>query len=373
MKRLLSSIAILAFFAAVQFVAPPDGFFSGDQGAKYLQTRAFALQGPLHPGIEVASRDVDPAAAHQILENRRGQLVGVFSWLLPILSAPFFALLGFRGLYVVPAVSAVVIFLAAAALGRRLGAGDGVMTGWIVVLCAPVLVYGAELWEHAPAAACVAIAAVLLAPEASVRRRVFGAAFLAGAAIGLAGLFREEAVLALPAFVVARFVAMPRDERWHDAVRAGAIAAAGTIAVFALAVPMNLVVYGSPLPLHLAVETGKANMHPPARLALFAAYLLPDRFAIPFLAAAALAVFAVWRYKNTSVNGWLRAAIASSWVMLLIAALLPLWRLIALGEPASPNDLETGAHAYSLDSIAHTWPFLIALVFLPLAPAERMK
>src|SRR5260370_42183704 len=91
---LLSACALLVFFAALQAVAPADGFFSGDQGAKYLQTRAFARQGPLHPGIQVASADIDPGLQHQVLESRGGQLVGVFTWLLPLLSAPFFALLG---------------------------------------------------------------------------------------------------------------------------------------------------------------------------------------------------------------------------------------------------------------------------------------
>src|SRR4051812_11047879 len=104
----LSVAALLVFFAAFQRIAPPDGFASGDQGPKYLQTRAFALQGPLHPGIEVASRDIDPEYHHQILEHRRGQLVGVFTWLLPLLSAPFFAAFGDRGLYVIPALSALV-------------------------------------------------------------------------------------------------------------------------------------------------------------------------------------------------------------------------------------------------------------------------
>src|SRR5258708_32874204 len=89
--------ALLGFFAALQSVAPPDGFFSGDQGAKYLQTRAFALQGPLRPGIEVASRDVDPELRHQVLENRGGQLIGVFAWLLAVRAAPFFAVLAVPG------------------------------------------------------------------------------------------------------------------------------------------------------------------------------------------------------------------------------------------------------------------------------------
>ena len=123
---ILPSVAgLLVLFAALQRVAPADGFFSGDQGAKYLQTLAFAEQGPFNPGIRVASADLDPQYEHQILENRGGRLVGVFTWLLPLVCAPFLALLGMRGLYVVPAISTAMIFLACAWLGRLLIADRG--------------------------------------------------------------------------------------------------------------------------------------------------------------------------------------------------------------------------------------------------------
>lgn len=368
MRWLASTFAMVAFFAALQLVAPPDGFFSGDQGAKYLQARAFALQGPLDPGIGVASRDVDPLLEHQVLENRGGRLVGVFSWLLPMLTAPFFSLLGFRGLYVVPALSAVIILFAAACLGRGLTEGAELWTAWVVVLCAPVLVYGGELWEHAPAAACVAIAACLLAPDS---HRVAGAA-LAGAVIGVAGLFREEAVVALPALLVARVLTTPSAQRWKDGVRIGAIAAAGALTVFVFAIPVNVIVYGSPLPLHLAVETAKVNAHPPSRLSLIADYLLPDRAPVVFVAAAAAAALSVFRYRTTRAKGWLNLAVASAGVMLLISVLVPMWRLIVFGDPPSPKYFErlNAPHAYSVDSIAHTWAFAIPLVFLPLLAVE---
>src|SRR5262245_51914416 len=210
-----SVVVLLALFAAAQAVLPPDGFFCGDQGAKYLQTHAFARQGPLNPGITAAAADIDPRFEHQIhLELHRGRLVGVFSWLLPLVAAPFVAAFGDRGLYVVSALSAVVLFLASAALARRLTGDDGVWAAWIVVFCAPVIFYGAELWEHAPAAACVAVAAVLLAPprNSDPRSSILDprtlVAVAAGALIAVAALFREEAGLALPALIVARAVAV---------------------------------------------------------------------------------------------------------------------------------------------------------------------
>ena len=45
-----SVVLIALFFAAMQIlVLPPDGFVTGDQGLKFLQTRAFAANGPLNP------------------------------------------------------------------------------------------------------------------------------------------------------------------------------------------------------------------------------------------------------------------------------------------------------------------------------------
>src|SRR5262249_5009673 len=70
-----SAILIALFFAAMQlFVLPPDGFTTGDQGSKYLQTRAFAEYGPINANIDIAARDIDPSVRRQEpkLKLRRG-------------------------------------------------------------------------------------------------------------------------------------------------------------------------------------------------------------------------------------------------------------------------------------------------------------
>jgi hypothetical protein len=304
-----SVLALGLFFVVLHsLVLPPHGFFCGDQGAKFLQARAFAIHGPLNPAIDVRAVDLDPGYRYQepILRIRQGRLVATFSWLLPMLTAPFLILLGLRGLYVIPALSVVVIFLAAAALGRRLGQGCGLWTAWAAVLAAPVLVYGLELWEHAPAAACVTLVAVLLAPGVSRLRRDAAAGqrprpgtgvspptrersafpwlrlesapirfLLAGAVAAAGSLFREEAGLALPAFVIARAIGADRD-RWKTLVTAGLWAAAGAAAVFALTVPLNLAIYGSALPLHLTSEVAKTTPYWAMRREIAQALLVPS-------------------------------------------------------------------------------------------------
>jgi hypothetical protein len=357
-----SAAAIALFFVFLHTaILSPDGFFSGDQGAKYLQALAFA-EHPLNPGVDVRSRDVDPEFHYQILANRQGRLVATFSWLLPILTAPFLRLLGTRGVYVVPVLSAVAIFLSAAALGRRLGVGTGLWSAWVVVLAAPVLVYGAELWEHAPAAACVMIAALLFAPDRSDRRRFVAA----GACLAVGALFREEAIVALPAFVLARAMSARGTLRWKEAIGAGLLATLGVAAVFIATVPLNLFVYGSVLPLHVTSEIAKTGSYADMRLTILKFLMLPYSFVPAFVVALAVLVACAgaraWHRHGVPPTfprldgGLLVATVLAVAALLTIGVLIPVWRMTVGGLPAF--------WSYRVESIAHTWLFCLALPFL---------
>jgi hypothetical protein len=441
-----SVVLIALFFAAMQvFALPPDGFVTGDQGSKYLQTRAFAEHGPLNPSIDVAAHDIDPDYRHQEpkLKNRRGRLVSEFLWLLPLMSAPFFAVLGMRGLYVVPALSVIVIFLAAAALGRRAGEDRGLWTAWIVAIATPVLVYGLELWEHAPAAASVLVAAALLAPERLTvhgsrftvggsrlavdgsrlavdgsqltvdgsrsavdgsqlavdgsRLAVDGSGFaingsrlavgglraaagglplramLAGAAIMVGTLFREEVAPALPALLIARAISLDRD-RLKDLIVTGAWTALGAAVVFAASVPVNLMIYGAPLPMHVtqdAWEVAKNTPYMQVRRDVLVDLLLPASHTALFIVAllAGLgASLAHHRRRRNGAAGDDRALLAivhvSAIVVLAIVVALPLWRLV---QGVRPHD------AYRVTSAAHTWPFALAILYWPWVADERSR
>jgi len=368
-----SVILIGLFFLGVQaFLLPPGGWVTGDQGSKYLQTRAFAAQGPLNPGIEVLARDIDPEYRHQEpkLKNRRGRLVSEFLWLLPLVTAPFYLVFGMRGLYVVPALSVIAIFLAAAALGRRLGDDHGLGTGWTVLLVTPMVVYGLEFWEHAPAVACVMGAAVLAFPgEAGFRMKASMRLVLAGAAIGAGALFREEVVVALPALVLARAVAFPGD--WlKTTAAAGVWMTAGAGIVFTAAVPMNLLIYGAALPMHMTQdvwEVAKKAPYMQVRRELIVELLLPASHAAAFVVAALAGLGAsltqAWRQRTRAGPHDDRASRAllvivhlSALVILIIAVALPLWHM-AMG--VRTHD------AYRVTSAAHTWPFALALFYWP--------
>ena len=394
-----SVLLIGLFYATLQLlILPPHGFVTGDQGSKYLQTRAFADHGPFDPAIDVKARDIDPDYKHQEpkLKNRRGRLVSEFLWLLPLTTAPFLRIFGMRGLYIVPALSVVAIFLAAAALGRRMSGGRGMWTAWVVVLAAPVLVYGLEFWEHAPAAACVMVAAALLAPDARGARReargahgatdeARGAVRLAtaGAAIAVGALFREEVAPALPAMVLAHAMVVRPGVR--ELIRTAVWMGLGAGAVFAAAVPMNLMMYGSPLPMHMtqdAWEVATATPYWEIRRNIVVELLEPwshvSLFTAALVAACAASLTAVLRRRHARSSADSSAAAAgdridrrlltivhaSVIVILIIAVALPLWRLAG----GLPPHL-----AYKGSSAAHTWVFALVLFYWPWMPPGRTR
>jgi len=370
-----SAVLIALFFIAMHaLVLPPDGFVTGDQGSKFLQARAFADHGPLDPSIDVLARDIDPQYHRQEpkLKNRRGRLVSEFLWLLPLMTAPFLHVLGLRGLYVVPALSVLAIFGASAALGRKLGDPTGLRTAWTVLLVTPVVLYGLELWEHAPATTCVLLAALWLAPDASSGEPTASGShsrFLAaGAAIAVGALFREEVVPALPALLIARALVMNRD-RFTDLIEASAWSSIGAFAVFAASVPVNMTIYGAPLPMHMtqdAWEVAKNTPYMQVRREIVVDLLLPASHTALFVAAVVAAFGAsMWQAlrgrrtdaKADAVSRRLLAVVhVAAIVILVIAVVLPLWRLATGVWPHL---------SYRFSSAAHTWLFVLAISYWP--------
>ena len=365
-------IVLIAFFGAAQlFVLPPEGWVTGDQGSKFLQARAFARNGPLNPGIDVLSRDLDPDYRYQEpkMKNRRGRLVSEFLWLLPLITAPFYLIFGMRGLYVVPALSVMAIAMAAVALGRRLTGTRGEWTPWLVVFATPVVVYGLEYWEHAPAVACVMAAAVLGYPGGSGRWPDSVRSCAAGAAVGVGALFREEVAVALPALVVARAVVVS-DNRLRMLLSGGLWAAVGAGVVFVAAVPVNLLIYGAPLPMHMtqdAWEVAKAVPYWQVRRDIVVALLFPAEHVRVFLTAAMLGLCAglvqMWRHQSSPAAQTDQSARVLRWtvhcsviIMVVIAAFLPIAKMALYGARGD---------AYRLTSAAHTWIFALALLYWP--------
>ena len=378
-----SLIVIALFFGALQvLVLPSDGFVTGDQGSKFLQARAFAENGPLNPSIDVQSRDIDPQYLRQEpkLKERRGRLVSEFLWLLPLVSAPFVRILGMRGLYVVPTLSVVAVFLAASALGRRIGDDRGLWTAWVVLLVTPVAIYGLEFWEHSPATACLIVAAVLLAPSANAQRGEGGYVgslkfAAAGAVIAIGALFREEAIVALPALLAGRSTGVKHD-RLKDLVNAAMWTTLGAGLVLASSAPVNLMIYGAALPMHMTQDAWQVARSLPylqVRRDVLVDLLLPSSYPVLFVAALmsglAAASTQAWRRRAGRADHPVSRALvvivhSSIAIVLAIAVVHSLW---ALARGVRPHE------AYRVTSAVHTWPFVLALLYWPWVATESQR
>lgn len=359
--RLFSSILIVLTYAVLQYWwLPPGGFFTGDSGAKYLQARAVVTHGPLHPWIDGPGLDVDTALQWQepFLLPVHGHLVGVFSWLLSLLTAPFLAAFGLCGLYVIPALASAAIFLASSSIGRSLGEPfGGLASGWCAVLATPLLFYGAELWEHAPAVALSAAGTALLFRAAPAPRRD---AATAGAAFVLAAALRPEALVVAPAILLAR--RMTGGGRGF-AAPLGALAAGAALAAAAVAA-MNLAIYGAIVPQQVTTNLQAGFSYWDVRREALAFLVLPREY--PWVFAGGMALVAVGALARSARArlAWTHAAVI---VMLGVGVGIPLWRTFVWELPW----LSTAGAT----QLAHTWPALALVSYAAIrrnpAPNER--
>ncbi len=341
------------------FLLPSDGFFAGDQGTKLLQTVAATRHGPLSPWIEGPSDDVDPDFEHRepFLIRRHGdrRLVGVFPWIFPAVTAPFFSLLGLRGLYVVPALSVAVTFLAARRLGQSLGVpSSGAWSGAMAVAATPVLFYGAEFWEHAPGVALTTTAVVLAAPFATHRTARDAAA---GLCLGLAATFRPEGLVMLPAIVAARAAT----NGWRRAARSALALACGWGAAVALMLPANHAVYGTFIPQHLSSNLAfGAERYWSQRVEIVKMLFLPVWFRRVFVITAIAGLALAFLRRASPARVWMAHVVVG--VLVTIGLGVPLWRYAMLGA--------SRVVAFGVASVAHTWLFAFALVYLPFLPGS---
>jgi hypothetical protein len=174
---------------------PPEGFFSGDSGLKLIAARN-AIAHPARP-FEIDLPRIGGQPAHHVdpmIVVHRDHAHALQSALFPVISAPFIAVLGLRGAYVLP-VLGFLAMLPLLDLIRKQAAPDAsfAILAWLVVLANPMLFYSLELWEHAPAVALLAgaTAATFLADQRDLAP-VWTLA--SGALGGMSMLLRPEAL-----------------------------------------------------------------------------------------------------------------------------------------------------------------------------------
>lgn len=217
---------------------PADTFYTGDPGVKLVAARN-AIARPTSP-LEIPLPSLggerlpylDPFFA---IHNDHAH--PITSELFPLASAPFIAAFGTRGAYLLPAAGFLLALAAGAWLGLLLDPRrDPALIVATAVLTTPLLFYGLEFWEHAPAVGLTALAAALFVASTQPRASHAWFPLAAGVLFGLAALMRPETIwFAGAVMAAATWLPEPPGARRTGLALAGLAAALAPLAVYALA------------------------------------------------------------------------------------------------------------------------------------------
>jgi len=180
---------------------PPRTFFVGDPGVKLIAAQN-AVRHPSHPlDIDLPQIAGRPAPfVDRFFRVHGDHAHAKMPELFPLLTAPLLAWFPVRGPYVLPALGLLLALAAIAALGAALDPRRSpALLMLVAMLATPLLFYGLEFWEHAPAVAAAAAATWLLARPGRTDRDLAVAGLLFGVSI----LLRPEAACYAAACVIA--------------------------------------------------------------------------------------------------------------------------------------------------------------------------
>ncbi|MCK4547379.1 MAG: hypothetical protein KAW17_08045 [Candidatus Eisenbacteria sp.] len=225
-------------------------FYSGDGGLKYLMVEQFArgdVSAALHLEApewveEIWDAGLYPFGPPYLYYSASGH-IPVFPILFQILSVPFFALLGYKGLYVIPVVALWLLWWRFAATLRAIGVGGIAISFGLAALifASPLTLYGAMFWEFTLAALLV-----FLGVEFTLRTAhhgfPVGRAILFGVLTSLSTWLRPEAFLVVLPLLVCLLVVYVRDRK-----REIPFFIAGSVAAIIALLVVNQILYGHPL------------------------------------------------------------------------------------------------------------------------------
>jgi hypothetical protein len=209
-RRLLPLLVIVAgiFYSLFLLRQIPEGvYFSGDAGLKALLSEQLA-QGTgrldLIPPALAWVKDLWNAGLYPYQPPYAYHLGDryfiTFPYTFPWVTAPFFRLWGYYGLYVIPLLGTWVVwglFYGACRLLRFSTSLTGLGLG-LLIFASPLTLYSAMYWEHSLAVA-LGFGSLVLMGWARQQRSARWQVFVSGVGLGLAVAFRPEflAVLAL--------------------------------------------------------------------------------------------------------------------------------------------------------------------------------
>ncbi|EKU98564.1 hypothetical protein Lepto7375DRAFT_7862 [Leptolyngbya sp. PCC 7375] len=246
-----------------------DGvFFSSDAGLKALLAQQFST-GTWQASLEIPQptwvltlwrQGLYPFAPPYAYEQQGNYFI-TFPFAFPAITAPFYALMGYYGFYVVPLVSLWIIWLRFWQLCRvwQIRSRFIALSLGLMILASPLTLYGAMYWEHTLAVALAfwGLSGLLLhvLPQGANDRISINEALVNGACIGLSVWLRPEflcLVIILAAMTMASRISRLPKRLWVLVPRGltlGLVIAftgAMTLTVMGL-LGINNVIYGHPL------------------------------------------------------------------------------------------------------------------------------
>jgi len=223
------AIALLMYLGIAWFFFPPEAVWSPDTGAKFLQLRSLRWEdGRLAYDIRYPGRSIDPDLRFATNNPQNGLLAIRGNKLhlqrlpiFPLLTWPWFHWLGFRGLYVLPAIGgAASSVLALHLLEKR----DRRFAMWVLIAFgSPLYIYSTLFWEHTVATGLVFLGAWLALRAYSAPtffRKVLNWAII-GSILGISAYIRLETLIFAAALLLALWI-VSHEDRW-GIICAGAV------------------------------------------------------------------------------------------------------------------------------------------------------
>jgi hypothetical protein len=255
--RAITSVLLLVscgYAAILFFQTRADVYYLSDGGLKYLMVRQFSagdlsvhLTDRKPPWVQAAWNDgLYPSEPPFVAAKAGRRLIG-YPFLFPLLSAPFYLLFGFRGLYVLPTLALMIAWWRFVRLleGMRFPPSTIALCSLCFMLGSPMVLFGAMFWEHTLAVACVLVGlevALLGLPVASK-----AAAAALGVGFGLSVWFRPEAFIAALPILAVLGLRLVGDRARPAPLLAFVAGASASILLFIVS---NLLLYGLPFGVH---------------------------------------------------------------------------------------------------------------------------
>jgi hypothetical protein len=222
-------IAGICFSLYLQFLLPQNTYFNGDAGLKSLLAQQFA-SGNFNVDLQQTSLDwvhrlwregFYPYEEPFVYYLDRKYYI-TFPYTFPLVTAPFYALFGYRGLYAIPLVSTWCIWLLfyLACLRSRFNNFLTSLGLVLLIFASPLTLYSAMYWEHTLSVLFCFLGLFLwFFPKEKERVSKLNS-IVAGVAIGLSVWFRPEFLplifLVVGLVIFLKLLSLPKLSRFNN-------------------------------------------------------------------------------------------------------------------------------------------------------------